>query len=88
MGINHHHHHHHHHHVPERGADVPVLEVAEEADPGASLVQGDHRVLGERHRPVVHRDGLGDDQLGQAAQGAGVEDGEQVLVSQQRGPRG
>ena len=34
---------------------------------------------------MVHRDGLGDHQLGQPGQGPGVEDGQHVLVGEERG---
>ena len=44
-------------------------------------------MLGQRHSPVVHRDGRGDHQLGQPPQGARVYDGQQVLISEERGAR-
>ena len=72
---------------PQRRTQCPVLEVTQEAEAGAGLVEGDHRVLGQRYSPVVHRDGLGDDKLGESGQGPGVEDGHQVLVSEERGAR-
>ena len=64
-----------------------MLEVAQQAEARTGLVQGDHRVLGQRHRPVIHRDGLGDHQLGEPGQGPGVEDGQQVLVGEEAGAR-
>ena len=70
--------------APQRRTQVPVLEVTQEAEAGAGLVEGNHRVLGQRHSPVVNRDGLGDDQLGEPGQRPGVEDGHEVLVSEQR----
>ena len=70
--------------APQRRTQVPVLEVTQEAEAGAGLVEGNHRVLGQRHGPVVNRDGLGDDQLGEPGKGPRVEDGHQVLVSEQR----
>ena len=57
---------------PEWRTEVPVLEVTQEAEAGAGLVESNHRVLRQRHCPVVNRDGRSDHQLGQPPESARV----------------